>query len=196
LNNSPRFEGLPITHIVEFLKYISEIEWEGEDVLVKFFILSLPSFLKDWFKGYCEDRGISYFVDLISRFIEFVKPQCQTYENALQNLTIALENKGFTTEIVEDLRDVYHTQYQKSSDVEGEIYEENSQTLEEEQYFSHDLIECGKYLTREVNYEDEALITTTSFDEALQDPISPTQDEENEVSHFPFQFFDEKLFYD
>jgi hypothetical protein len=74
LKKSPRFEGLPITHIVEFLKYISEIEWEGEDVLVKFFILSLPSFLKYWFKGCCEDMGISSFVDLINRFIEFVKP--------------------------------------------------------------------------------------------------------------------------
>jgi hypothetical protein len=46
-----------------------------------------------------------------------------------------------------------------------------------------------------VNYEDEALITAPS-DEALQDPISPAQDEENKVSHFPFQFFDDTLFYD
>jgi hypothetical protein len=42
LNNSPRFRGLSITHIVEFLKYISEIEFEGEDVLIKLFTLSLP----------------------------------------------------------------------------------------------------------------------------------------------------------
>jgi hypothetical protein len=47
LNKSPRFEGLPITHVVEFFKYISEIEFEGEDVLVKLFILSMPSFLQD-----------------------------------------------------------------------------------------------------------------------------------------------------
>jgi hypothetical protein len=110
-NNSPRFEGLPITHIIEFLKYISLIELEGEDVLVELFILSLPSFLQDWFKGCCEDRGISSFVDLISRFIEFMKPQCQTYEDALQNIEITLEEEGFTTEIMEDLRYVYHTQY-------------------------------------------------------------------------------------
>jgi hypothetical protein len=76
LKNSPRFRGFPITHIVEFLKYISEIQLGGEDVLVKIFILSLPSFLQDWFKSFCEDRGISSFVDLISRFIEFLKPQC------------------------------------------------------------------------------------------------------------------------
>jgi hypothetical protein len=187
LNNSPRFGGLPISHIVEFLKYISEIELGGEDVLVKLFILSLPSFLQDWFKSCCEDRGISSFVDLISRFIEFVKPQCLTYEDALKNLAVALENEGFTTEIVEDLRDVYHTQYQESSDIEGEIYEENCQPLEEEQDFSHDSIECSEDLTRKVNYEDEALVTAPPSDEALQDPISLAQDEENEVSHFPFQ---------
>jgi hypothetical protein len=96
---------------------------------------------------------------------------------------------------VEDLRDVYHTQY-FLSDIEGGIYEEIFQPLEEEQDFSHDLIECSKYLTKEVNYEDEALVSSPSSDEALQDPISPTQDEENNVSHFPFQFFDDTLFYD
>jgi hypothetical protein len=47
LNNSPSFGGLSISHIVDFLKYISEIELGGEDVLVKLFILSLPSFLQD-----------------------------------------------------------------------------------------------------------------------------------------------------
>jgi hypothetical protein len=74
LDKSPRFEGLLITHIVEFLKYISEIEFEGEDVLVKLFILSLPCFLQDLTKGCCKDKVISSFVDFISRFIEFVKP--------------------------------------------------------------------------------------------------------------------------
>jgi hypothetical protein len=195
-SNSPRFGGLPITHIVEFLKYISEIELGGEDVLVKLFILSLPSFLQDWFKSCCEDRGISSFVDLISRFIEFVKPQCLTYEDALKNLAVALEDEGFTTEIVGDLRDVYLTQYQEPSDIEGEIYEENCQPLEEEQDFSHDSIECSEDLTREVNYEDEALVTAPLSNDALQGPISLTQDEENEVSHFTFQFFDNTLFYD
>jgi hypothetical protein len=97
---------------------------------------------------------------------------------------------------VEELRDVYHTQYQEPSDIEEEIYEENCQPLEEEQDFSHDSIECSKDLNKEVNYEDEALVCSPSSDEALQDPISRAQDEENEVSHFPFQFFDDTFFYD
>jgi hypothetical protein len=118
LKNSPRFKGLPLTHVVEFLKYIGEIEVGGEDVLVKLFILSLPSFVQEWIKSCCEPKGISSFIDLISRFLEFLKPQCQTYEDVLQNLTIVLEDEGFTTEIVEDLRGVHHAQYQEPSDIE------------------------------------------------------------------------------
>ena len=92
-SNYQRFGGLPITHIVEFLKYISEIKLGGEDVMIKLFILSLPSFLQDWFKSCCEGRGISSFLDLISRFIDFVKQQFHTYEYSLQDLAIALEDK-------------------------------------------------------------------------------------------------------
>jgi hypothetical protein len=53
-NNSPRFRGLPLIHVVEFLKYVCEIDVGGEDVLVKLFILSLPSFLQYWIKSCCE----------------------------------------------------------------------------------------------------------------------------------------------
>jgi hypothetical protein len=58
------------------------------------------------------------------------------------------------------------------------------------------LIEYSKDLTKEVNYEDEELVSAPPSDEALQDPTSPAQDVENEVSHFPFQCFDDTLFYD
>jgi hypothetical protein len=51
-------------------------------------------------------------------------------------------------------------------------------------------------LTKEVSYEDEALVFAPPSHEALQDPISLAQDEENEVNHFPFQVFDDTLFYD
>jgi hypothetical protein len=149
LKNCPRFKGLPITHIVEFLKYISEIEFEGEDVLIKLFIISLPSFVQEWIKGCCEEKGISSFIDLVSRFLEFAKPQCQTYEDALQNLEIALEDEGFTTEIVEDLRGAYHAQCQEPSDTEEEIYEGGYQSHEEEKEFTHDSTEDNEDLVEE-----------------------------------------------
>jgi hypothetical protein len=123
----------------------------GEDVIIKLFILSLPYFFQDLFKSCCEDKGISSFVHLISRFINFVKPQFLTYEDALNNLVVSLENEGFTTEIVEDLKDVYHTQYREPSDIEGEIYEENCHPIEEEKDFSHHSMERSEDLTRKVN---------------------------------------------
>jgi hypothetical protein len=195
-NNSPTFLGLPTPHIVNFLDYLSEIKLGGEDALIKLFILTLPSYLQDRFKSCCEDRGISCFIHLISRFIDLTKPCCQTYEDALHNLTIALEDGGFTAEIVADLKNAYHVQNQEPFNVKKEIHEEHCQPLEKEQDFSHDSIECFEDMTKEVNCEDEAPVTTPQPDEALQDPIPPTQDEENEVSHFPFQFFDDTLFYD
>jgi hypothetical protein len=89
--------GLPTPHIINFLEYLSEINLGGEDALIKLFLLTLPSYLQDRFKSCCKDRGISSFIHLISRFIDFTKPCCQTYEDALQNLTIDLDNRGFTT---------------------------------------------------------------------------------------------------
>jgi hypothetical protein len=75
---------------------------------------------------------------------------------------------------VEDIRDVYHTQYHEPYDRKGETYEEGCQPLEQKKHFSHDSIECNNDLTKEVSYEDQVLISTPSFDEALQDHISPT----------------------
>jgi hypothetical protein len=196
LNNSPTFLGLPTPHIVNFLEYLSKIKLGGEDALIKLFLLTLPSYLQNRFKSCCKDRGISSFIHIINRFIDFTKPCCQTYEDALQNLTIALDKGGFTIEIVADLRNAYHIQHQEPFDMKEEIYEESHQPLEEEQDFSHDSTECNKDIIRDVNYEDEAPVTAPPSDKSLQDPIPSAQDEENEVSHFPFQFFDDTLFYD
>jgi hypothetical protein len=107
---------------------------------------------------------------------------------------VTLHHKGFTIEIVEDLRRAYHDQYQESSDVRDEVCEDHYQPLEEEQDISHNPIECNEDVTRNVNYEDEAPVIAPQPDEALQDPVTPAQDEENEVSHF--NSFDDTLFYD
>jgi len=40
------------------------------------------------------------------------------------------------------------------------------------------------------------LVNAPPSDEALQDPIPPAQNEENEVRCFPFQIFYDTLFYD
>jgi hypothetical protein len=179
LDNSPPFLGLPALHIVNFFEYLSEIELEGEDALIKLFLLILPPYLQKRFKSCCNDRGISSFIQLINKFIEFTKPDLQTYEDVLQNLMVTLHHKGFTTEIVDDLRRAYHDQYQGPSVVEDEVCEDYYQPLEEEQ---------------ESEKDDEVSTCALPADEALQDPATPAQDEENEVSYF--DSFDDALFYD
>jgi hypothetical protein len=196
LNNSPTFLGLPAPHIANFLEYLSEIKLGGEDALIKLFLLTLPSYLQNRFKSCCKDRGISSFIHLISRFIDLTKPDCQTYEDVLQNLMITLHHKGFTTEIVEDLRRAYHDQYQESSDIRDEVYEDHYQPLEEEQDLSHNPIECNEDITRDVNYEDEAPVIAPPSDEAIQEPVPPVQQGNDKVSCSPFQDANDTLFLD
>jgi hypothetical protein len=179
LDNSPTFLGLPAPHIANFLEYLSDIGLGGEDALVKLFLLTLPPYLQKRFKSCCNDRGISSFIQLINKFIEFTKPDLQTYEDVLQNLMVTLHHKGFTTEIVDDLRRAYHDQYQGPSVVEDEVCKDYYQPLEEEQ---------------ESEKDDEVSTYAPPADEALQDPVTPAQDEENEVSYF--DSFDDALFYD
>jgi hypothetical protein len=45
-----------------------------------------------------------------------------------------------------------------------------------------------------VSHEDEVLVSTPLFDEVVQAFIPHAQEEENMVSHFPFQDFDDALF--
>jgi hypothetical protein len=48
----------------------------------------------------------------------------------------------------------------------------------------------------DIKHDDEVLMCAPPSDEAIQEPIPPAQEEEDEVSHFPFQVFDDTLFYD
>jgi hypothetical protein len=47
----------------------------------------------------------------------------------------------------------------------------------------------------DIKHDDEVLMYAPPSDEAIQEPIPPAQEEEDEVSHFPFQVFDDTLFY-
>jgi hypothetical protein len=129
LDNSPTFLGLPAPHVVNVLEHLSKIKLGGEDALIKLFLLTLPSYLQKGFKSCYKDRGISSFIHLINKFIDLTKPNFQTYEDVLQNLAVTLHHKGFTTEIIEDLRRAYHDQYQESPDIRDEVYEYHHQPL-------------------------------------------------------------------
>jgi hypothetical protein len=55
-------------------------------------------------------------------------------------------------------------------------------------------VSCCEIEDKEAVHEDEAPVIIPQPDEALQDPVNPAQDEENEVSYF--DSFDDALFYD
>jgi hypothetical protein len=102
LEDYPKFKGLVIIHIVEFFKYLWEVKSHHEDIQIKLFIYFLPLELQNWVKDCCKPKGISSLIDLISIFIEYFHPYFQTYEDVLQDLIVVLEEKGFTSNIIED----------------------------------------------------------------------------------------------
>jgi hypothetical protein len=70
----------------------------------------------------------------------------------------------------------------------------DSEGEEEMQSFDKVEVPCCTTKNEEAIHEDEALVVTPQPDKALQDPVTPAQDEENEVSYFGS--FDDALFYD
>jgi hypothetical protein len=86
-------------------------------------------------------------------------------------------------------------------EVEERDLDEGYQSHEEEKEFIHDSTEDNEDLVEErepenIKHDDEVLMCAPPSDKAIQDPIPPAQEEENEVNHFPFQGFDDTLFYD
>jgi hypothetical protein len=86
-------------------------------------------------------------------------------------------------------------------EVEEKDPNEGFQSHEEEHEFTRASIEDNEDLVKEREPEDikrdnEVLMCAPPFDESIRDPIPPAQKEEDEVSHFPFQVFDDTLFYD
>jgi hypothetical protein len=70
------------------------------------------------------------------------------------------------------------------------------ETYKGEQDLPHDSTKDSKDFIEEVSHEDEVLVSALPFDEVIQASTLPAQEEENMVSHFPFQDFDDALFYD
>jgi hypothetical protein len=86
-------------------------------------------------------------------------------------------------------------------EVEERYLDEGYQSHGEEQEFTHassrdseDLVEEQE--REDVKLDDGVLKCAPPSDEGSRNPIPPAQEEEDEVSHFPFQVFDNTLFYD
>jgi hypothetical protein len=75
------------------------------------------------------------------------------------------------------------------------------ETYKQEKELPRDCIEGDKDLIEEreheeVSHEDEVMMYAPPLDEVIQASIPPTKKEQNVVSYFPFQVFDDALSYD
>jgi hypothetical protein len=86
-------------------------------------------------------------------------------------------------------------------DIEERDPNEGFQSHEEEQEFTHASTEDNEDMVEErehgdIKHDDEVLMCDPPSGKAIHKAIPPSQEEEDEVSQFPFQVFDDTLFYD
>jgi hypothetical protein len=103
------------------------------------------------------------------------------------------------TSIEETLKDLEQDISQQ--EVEEGGLDEGYQSHGEEQESTHASSKDNEDLVEErepegIKHNDEVLMCAPPSDQAIPNPIFPAQEEEDEVSHFPFQDFDNTLFYD
>jgi hypothetical protein len=84
--------------------------------------------------------------------------------------------------------EVSHFPFQDANDT---VYSEDEEEMEASDEVE---VSCCEIEDKEAVHEEEAPVIIPQPDEALQDPVNPAQDEENEVSYF--DSFDDALFYD
>jgi hypothetical protein len=114
--------------------------------------------------------------------------------------TLSLERlvsfETFTVDFQEEGEQIINQQEAKHKD-----FDEVFQSHKEEQRITHSSAENNEDVVEElepedIKHDDEVLMCPPPSDEAIQSPIFPAQEEEDEVSHFPFQDFDNTLFHD
>ena len=85
-------------------------------------------------------------------------------------------------------------------EVEDKDPNEVFQSHEEEKEITQSSFEDNEDVVEEwepedIKHDDEILMYAPPSDEAIQEPIPCAQEKKDEVSHFPFQVFDDTLFY-
>jgi hypothetical protein len=84
LDDYPKFDGnlsLAIDHVVKFLKYTFEINVIHEDLLIRFFLISLEGRQKNWVKHSLGPKSISSLTIFIEEFLKQWGLRFQSYED-------------------------------------------------------------------------------------------------------------------
>jgi hypothetical protein len=158
VNNCPKFDGDPflaISHVVNFLKYVSEIGVRHYDVLIILFLLSLETRQKDWVKHTLRLKSISSLEIFIEKFLLRWALITQRYKDTFQDLTVVLQREGLCSCPIEKDEESIDKQ-----EVEEKIHEEGYQSLQDEQELPHDYVEDDEDLNeeqepKEVNHKED-----------------------------------------
>jgi hypothetical protein len=129
-NNYPKFDedpSLAITHVVNLLRYVSEIDVTHQDVLIRLFFLSLETKRKGWVKHTLNPKSISSLTISIEEFLKIWAPRTQIYEDVLHDLIAALQREVLSSDLSKE-----DEEYFDEKEVEENIHEEGFQPLEEE----------------------------------------------------------------
>jgi hypothetical protein len=130
-NNCPKFDAylsLDIAHVVNLLRYVSEIDVAHQDVLIRLFFLSLKERKKDWFKDTLNPKSIFSLTIFIEEFLKRWALRTQRYKNILHDLTTTLQREGLSSDLVKEDEESFD-----KKEFEEKIHEEGFQPLEEEQ---------------------------------------------------------------
>jgi hypothetical protein len=103
----PNFDGNPLSvvlHVVEFVRTISFLSVQHEDVCLQLFLLSLGREQRDWIKHYYKPRSISSLMILIREFLKHSGLEAQSLEDTIQDLEDVFSREGFDLDLIECLR--------------------------------------------------------------------------------------------
>jgi hypothetical protein len=175
--NCPKFDGDPalaVTHVANYMKYVSSLDVLHEDVLMKIFVSSLESSQKDWLAHLCDPKSIPSSTKLIEEFLRHYRPATQSLEDAFQELKHILCREGFPI---------------NDETIDEEVLEEHTHENKLEEDPDEENLD-------ETFDEEEVLISTLPFDEDIQAFVPPAHQEENMISDNPFEDLDDALFCD
>jgi hypothetical protein len=83
--------SFPIIHVMNFLKYVSEIDVTHQDVLIRLFFLSLETRQTDRVENTLKPKSISSLTIFIEEFLKIWAPRTQSYEDTFHKLMVSLQ---------------------------------------------------------------------------------------------------------
>jgi hypothetical protein len=85
---------LAITHVVNLLKYVAESNVTHQDVLIRFFLLSMETRQNNWVNHTLNPKSIYSLTIFIEEFLKRWTLRTQRYEDILHDLMVALQGEG------------------------------------------------------------------------------------------------------